>query len=118
MEEGGTIDIEVENQGLPALPAAVEVALFRIAVEGVTNVVRHAEAAPCRVRLGAAGASAYVEVVDDGASDWPGRPASASSRCGNGCPSWAGLSRSAPPPRAAASLRRSRCPQLQAEVSV
>jgi two-component system NarL family sensor kinase len=69
MEETGTIDIEVENHGLPVLPAAVEVALFRIAVEGVTNVVRHAEAGCCRVRLGAAGASAYVEVVDDGASD-------------------------------------------------
>lgn len=35
----------------------------------MTNVVRHAEAGCCRVRLGAAGASAYVEVVDDGASD-------------------------------------------------
>jgi two-component system, NarL family, sensor kinase len=69
MEEIGPIDIEVENDGLPVLPAAVEVALFRIAVEGVTNVVRHAEAGCCRVRLGAAGASAYVEVVDDGASD-------------------------------------------------
>jgi signal transduction histidine kinase len=69
MEETGAIDVEVENHGLPVLPAAVEVALFRIAVEAVTNVVRHAEAGCCRVRLGAAGASAYVEVVDDGASD-------------------------------------------------
>ena len=72
MEDPGTIDIEVENLGLPTLPAAVEVALFRIAVEGVTNAVRHAEAGRCRVRLGTAGASAYLEVVDDGASqvDW------------------------------------------------
>jgi signal transduction histidine kinase len=69
MEQTGTIDVEVENHGLPALPAAVEVALFRIAVEGVTNVVRHSEANCCRVRLGAADASAYVEVVDDGVSD-------------------------------------------------
>lgn len=69
MEQTGTIDIEVENHGLPALPAAVEVALFRIAVEGVTNVVRHSEANCCRVRLGAADTSAYVEVVDDGVSD-------------------------------------------------
>ena len=42
--------------------------MFRIAVEGVTNVVRHAEAGCCRVRLGTTGASAYAEVVDDGAS--------------------------------------------------
>jgi signal transduction histidine kinase len=74
MEETGMIDIEVENHGLPALPAAVEVALFRIAVEAVTNVVRHAEAGCCRVRLGAAGPSAYVEVLDDGASDMPWTP--------------------------------------------
>ena len=72
MKAPGTLDIEVENLGLPTLPAAVEVALFRIAVEGVTNTVRHAEAGRCRVRLGTAGASAYLEVVDDGASqvDW------------------------------------------------
>jgi two-component system, NarL family, sensor kinase len=69
LADGSTIDIEVESDGLPALPAAVEVALFRIAVEGVTNVVRHAEARACRVRLGAVDGSAVVEVVDDGASD-------------------------------------------------
>ena len=66
--EAGAIDIEVEDQELPDLPAAVEVALFRIAVEGVTNMVRHAEARTCRVRLGAVDGLAYVEVVDDGAS--------------------------------------------------
>ena len=58
MAEGSTVDIEVENDGLPALPAAVEVALFRIAVEGVTNVVRHAEARSCRVLLGGEDGSA------------------------------------------------------------
>ncbi len=63
------VEVEVENEGLPALPAAVEVALFRIAVEGITNVVRHAEARTCRVRLGAVDENAYVEVMDDGSSD-------------------------------------------------
>jgi signal transduction histidine kinase len=74
MGDGSTIDIDVESQGLPALPAAVEVALFRIAVEGVTNVVRHAEARTCQVRLCAVDGSAVVEVVDDGASDLPWTP--------------------------------------------
>ena len=74
MAEGSTVDIEVEDDGLPALPAAVEVALFRIAVEGVTNVVRHAEARWCRVLLGGVDGSAVVEVVDDGASDLPWTP--------------------------------------------
>jgi signal transduction histidine kinase len=71
MGEAGTIDIDVEADDLPPLPAAVEVALFRIAVEAVTNVVRHAEARTCRVRLAAVDGSAVVEVVDDGTSVGP-----------------------------------------------
>jgi two-component system, NarL family, sensor kinase len=67
--QSSTVDVEVENEGLPALPAAVEVALFRIAVEGVTNAVRHAEARTCRVRLGVVDENAYIEVLDDGSSD-------------------------------------------------
>jgi signal transduction histidine kinase len=74
MGDASTIDIDVEDDGLPALPAAVEVALFRIAVEGVTNVVRHSEARACRIRLSVSDGSAVVEVVDDGASDLPWTP--------------------------------------------
>jgi signal transduction histidine kinase len=71
MGDASTIDIDVESHRLPALPAAVEVALFRIAVEGVTNVVRHSEARRCRVRLSSVNGSAVVEVVDDGTSPVP-----------------------------------------------
>jgi two-component system, NarL family, sensor kinase len=74
MGGGSTIDIGVESHDLPALPAAVEVALYRIAVEGVTNVVRHAEARACRVRLGVVDGNAVVEVLDDGAPDLPWTP--------------------------------------------
>jgi signal transduction histidine kinase len=38
-------------KSLPSLPAAVEVAAYRIAQEALTNVVRHAHARECAVRL-------------------------------------------------------------------
>jgi len=72
--DGSRIDIEVENHTLPALPAAIEVAMFRIAVEAVTNVVRHAGARTCRVRSCVIDGIAVVEVVDDGVADLPWRP--------------------------------------------
>ncbi len=50
---------------LPSLPAAVEVAAFRIATEAMTNVVRHSEADSVVVRLGCSD-SLFIEVLDDG----------------------------------------------------
>ena len=51
---------------LPALPAAVEVAAYRIVVEAVTNTVRHARARHCRVSMACTPAGLAVEVTDDG----------------------------------------------------
>jgi len=56
--------------GLPELPAAVEVAAFRIAVEAMTNVVRHAHAHSCTVRLECTGGELWLSIADDGAG-WP-----------------------------------------------
>ncbi len=50
---------------IPPLSAAVEVAAYRIATEAVTNVVRHADARRCFVRLTAEGGLG-IEVADDG----------------------------------------------------
>ena len=50
---------------LGPLPAAVEVACFRIAQEALTNVVRHAQARTCVVTL-ALEDTLRLEVVDDG----------------------------------------------------
>ncbi|CAA9496217.1 MAG: ATP-binding region, ATPase-like [uncultured Rubrobacteraceae bacterium] len=52
---------------LPPLPAAVEVAAYRIAQEAMTNVVRHAGARRCTVGLDLdAGGVLRLEVKDDG----------------------------------------------------
>jgi two-component system, NarL family, sensor kinase len=61
------LDLRVEvDPGLPALPAAVEVALYRIAAEAVHNVVRHAGASRCAVRLAGAAGAVCLDVTDDG----------------------------------------------------
>jgi signal transduction histidine kinase len=51
---------------LPALSAAVEVAVYRIVGEALANVVRHANARSCAVRLSASDVALLVEVSDDG----------------------------------------------------
>jgi len=53
-------------EDLPPLPAAVEVAAFRIAQEAVANVVHHAGATSCSVSLEVADELLTVEVSDDG----------------------------------------------------
>ena len=50
---------------LPELPAAVEVAAYRIMQEALTNVVRHANARSCLIRLTFDGAL-HLEITDDG----------------------------------------------------
>ncbi|WP_067127991.1 sensor histidine kinase [Microtetraspora malaysiensis] len=52
-------------EGLPALPAAVEVAAFRIASEAMTNVARHSGATRCRVAV-EVGGSFELTVADNG----------------------------------------------------
>jgi signal transduction histidine kinase len=60
-----------EGPKLPPLPAAVEVAAYRIATEAITNAIRHAGARHCRVRI-IANTALEVEVTDDG-HGWDGR---------------------------------------------
>jgi len=62
----GEVTFEVTGpDGLPPLPAAVEVAAFRIASEAMTNVVRHSGATRCRVGVEVDG-SFELTVSDNG----------------------------------------------------
>lgn len=71
-ETGLRVAVEAPAE-LPPLPAAVEVAAYRIALEALTNVSRHARASNCSVRITVNG-DLELEVGDDGAGI-NGRPA-------------------------------------------
>jgi len=60
------VDVTVRADGLGVLPAAVEVAAYRIASEALTNVVKHADARHAEVDLVLDGAVLVLEVRDDG----------------------------------------------------
>ncbi|NUW40015.1 sensor histidine kinase [Nonomuraea rhodomycinica] len=58
--------VAVSGDGLAALPAAVEVAAYRIVSEALANVVRHSGARRCDVTLGVREGTLEVLVRDDG----------------------------------------------------
>ncbi|MQA97852.1 MAG: hypothetical protein GEV11_25735 [Streptosporangiales bacterium] len=61
---GVKVELVVERE--ETLPEGVELAAYRIVQEALTNVVRHAAPARCRVTLRAADGEVHLEVVDDG----------------------------------------------------
>lgn len=69
------LPIDLRMQGSPdGLPAAVQIGIYRIVQEGLTNVMRHADGAEATVRIAVGPESVEVEVTDDG----NGSPTSAS----------------------------------------
>jgi signal transduction histidine kinase len=64
------LDVPAE---VPSLPAAVEVATYRIATEALTNVVRHSRATTALIRL-ECGERLEVSVSDDGPPNGPWMP--------------------------------------------
>ena len=62
---GPAVTFEVSGD-LSILPAAVEVAAYRIAQEGISNATRHADAQRITVRMTRADNGLTVEVEDDG----------------------------------------------------
>ena len=51
---------------MPPLPAAVEVAAYRIALEAFTNIVNHAEASTCQIKIKIEKDSLLLEISDNG----------------------------------------------------
>ena len=65
--ETSTLRFTFDTDGpIHDLPAAVELAVYRIAQEAMTNVVRHAQASLCTIRLYCADAHLVIEVCDNG----------------------------------------------------
>jgi signal transduction histidine kinase len=74
LRAGSELSITADVPELPDLPAAVEVAVYRIGVEAVTNAVRHSGGRRCRVRLAVVGDELVLHVHDDGTSPGPWPP--------------------------------------------
>ena len=68
IEKGRVVFALEASEDLLPLPAAVEVAAYRIIQEAMTNVARHARARTCRVRLSfdQIGSILELETTDDG----------------------------------------------------
>jgi signal transduction histidine kinase len=66
LELPGGLEIKLKSPDeMPALPAAIEVAAYRITLEAVTNVIHHSGASRCTVNL-QANDSFEIEVSDNG----------------------------------------------------
>ncbi len=74
---GMTITFDV-TEPLPSLPAAVEVAAYRITLESFTNIIKHAEASACQIKIKIENRSLLLEISDNG------KGLSAGSRAGVG----------------------------------
>jgi signal transduction histidine kinase len=73
LSRDGRLRINIDApEDLPPLPAAVEVAAYRIIQEALTNVIHHAEAGCAVVRLRLAG-DLCLEIADDGVGFNSGR---------------------------------------------
>jgi signal transduction histidine kinase len=77
---GLKVEAEIVGQA-PPMPAAVQLAAYRIIQESLTNVARHAGRARVTVRVAYLDSAVHVEVDDDGPAPSPG---AAAIRTGSG----------------------------------
>ncbi len=71
-DAGARVETHVTGE-LDALPAVVSREAYRIVQEGLTNVLRHAPGAACRLDV-AAGEDLRIRLADDGPGTVPGAP--------------------------------------------
>ncbi|MFD7496592.1 sensor histidine kinase [Streptomyces sp. NPDC059832] len=64
-DAGVRVDVRFSGKQRP-LPAEIDLSVYRIVQEALTNVVRHASTGHCRVTVGYGDEELSVEVVDDG----------------------------------------------------
>ncbi len=64
--EAADVSLEIDARHEDAFPAGLEQTLAMLVREGVTNVVRHARARACRIRIVREGDSALLVIEDDG----------------------------------------------------
>lgn len=74
----GDLRIERQLEKLPDLPPDLELVIYRVAQESLTNVVRHAQASEATLRLAASSHMATLSITDNGRglpADLPARTA-------------------------------------------
>lgn len=104
---GLAVTVDVATGGAP-LPAAVEVAAYRIATEALTNFVRHAAAASCRLSVCVQDGDGRSDLRRSSESWWSMTTSSSATDFG-ACSAATPASRSWPrPPMASRRWRRSR----------
>jgi two-component system NarL family sensor kinase len=72
--DGGAVRVELVADNLRDLPAAVEVAVYRIVVEALTNAARHSGSGLAATRLVRTDSALAIEVRDGGTSTAPWQP--------------------------------------------
>jgi len=65
---GVRIDFVVDGE-IPSLPEGLQLSVYRIIQEALTNVVKHAHDAPCTVRLSFPEGEVVVEITNDGVAN-------------------------------------------------
>ncbi|HEX4754344.1 MAG TPA: sensor histidine kinase [Candidatus Dormibacteraeota bacterium] len=66
---GVDVELVIDDSAERPIPLGVDLSAFRIVQEAVTNVIRHAGNAHCRVRIHVGSDVLELRITDDGASD-------------------------------------------------